>query len=132
MANALGLPLVGLTTPVQQAVDIIGNAQAYVGGRWHPSIFALRGGAPVVPLSSKTFKMQALIAMAGLSTPTFDAHNLEGEKKGIGRALADFVGQGETLRQTLRHWAIEQAEGCLDNVAYLRRRPEAVAGRGRR
>ena len=36
-------PAAGLATiPVQQAVDILGNADAYVGGRWHSAIFALR------------------------------------------------------------------------------------------
>ncbi len=49
LARELGLPLVAPTIPVQQAVDILGNADAYVGGRWHSAIFALRGGAPVVP-----------------------------------------------------------------------------------
>jgi signal transduction histidine kinase len=47
--------------PVQQAVDILGHSDAYVGGRWHTAIFALRGGAPVVPFSAKQSKMQGLI-----------------------------------------------------------------------
>ena len=46
LARELGLPLISPTIPVQQAVDILGNADAYVGGRWHSAIFALRGGAP--------------------------------------------------------------------------------------
>ena len=46
VAAGLGLPLVGVTTPVQQAVDIVGNADAYIGGRWHPAIFALRAERP--------------------------------------------------------------------------------------
>ena len=66
VARRLELPLIPVTTPVQQAVDIVGNADAYVGGRWHPAIFALRGGAPVVALSSKTFKMRSLMHAAGL------------------------------------------------------------------
>jgi hypothetical protein len=128
VARALGLPLVGLTIPVQQAVDIVGNAQAYVGGRWHPAIFALRGGAPVIPLSSKTFKIQALVAMAGLPTTTFNALDLAGEKEGIGRALLEAVQQGEPLRQRLRLWAQQQAENSWDNLAFL----QTHAANGRR
>jgi polysaccharide pyruvyl transferase WcaK-like protein len=127
VAKTLRLPLVGLTTPVQQAVDVIGNAQAYVGGRWHPSIFALRGGTPVIPLSSKTFKMQALIAMAGLPTTTFNALDLPGEKEGIGQALITFVGQGENLRRQLSPWAAKQAANSWDNVAFLRHRIRPAA-----
>ena len=73
LAARFDLPLVGVRTPIQQAVDILGNADAYIGGRWHPSIFALRGGAPLVPLSSQTVKMEALAAMTGSrarSTPS--------------------------------------------------------------
>jgi polysaccharide pyruvyl transferase WcaK-like protein len=121
VAKALNLPLVGLTTPVQQAVDLVGNSQAYVGGRWHPSIFALRGGTPVIPLSSKTFKMQALIAMAGLPTTTFNSLNLPAEKEGIGQALNGFVCQGEKLRKQLRQWAAQQSSNSWDNVAFLNR-----------
>ena len=69
IAREFGLPLVGVTTPVQQAVDIVGNADAYIGGRWHPGIFALRGGAPIIPITSKTFKMRALAQMAASRRP---------------------------------------------------------------
>lgn len=119
VAKALHTPLVGLAIPVQQAVDIVGNAQAYVGGRWHPGIFALRGGTPVVPLSSKTFKMQALIAMAGLPTPTFNALDLPGEKEKIGQVLTALVAQGDDLRRLLRQWAAKQADSSWDNLAFL-------------
>lgn len=125
VAKTLKLPLVGLTIPVQQAVDIIGNAQAYVGGRWHPSIFALRGGVPVIPLSSKTFKIQALIAMAGLPVSTFDALELRNEKESIGKALTDLIAQGEDFRCSLRQWAKQQGISCWDNIEYLKRWLEA-------
>ena len=103
IAKEQNLPLVGLRTPVQQAVDIVGNAEAYVGGRWHPSIFALSGGTPVVALSSKTFKMQALMKMCGLGSP-FNALALEQEKERIGARLLSYVRQGESLRQKLSAW----------------------------
>ncbi len=119
VARELGLPLVGLTTPVQQVVDILGNAQAYVGGRWHPSIFALRGGTPVIPLSSKTFKMQALIAMASLPTTTFDSLNLAEEAEAIGHTLQEFLRQGDELRRQVKSWAQVQAKSSWDNVAIL-------------
>lgn len=120
VAQALNLPLVALTTPVQQAVDIIGNAQAYIGGRWHPSIFALRGGAPVVPLVSKTFKIEALVKMAGLAVPTFDALDLCREKEGIGKTLNAVVAEGEKLRASLREWAHEQSTTIWEHLSFFR------------
>lgn len=123
IAQQLNLPLVGLTTPVQQAVDIIGNAQAYVGGRWHPSIFALRGGTPVVPISSKTFKMQALIEMSGLASCTFDALSIDQEKERMGQQLMSYIAQGDGLRHQLKLWAEEKSKNCWDNVTYLKQFP---------
>lgn len=127
LARELNLPLVGLTIPVQQAVDIIGNAQAYIGGRWHPGIFALRGGAPVIPFSSKTFKMQSLVQMAGLSQDTFDALKVDQQKEMIGRRLMECLEQGEALRSKLKGWAAEQSEDCWENVAVLRGRSQGQA-----
>ncbi len=120
IAKRLNLPLVGVSTPVQQAVDIVGNAQAYIGGRWHSSIFALRGGTPVVPLSSLTFKMEALSQMAGLPSVVFDALDLEHQKLAIGRQLQSYLEQGQELREALSIWAEKEAINSWENVAYLK------------
>ena len=120
LARRLGLPVVGLTTPLQQVVDIVGNADCYVGGRWHVAIFALSGGAPVVPLSAKTFKMSALTKMAGLPADPVDAWALRQHKAAIGRLLLDHLNEGSALRERLRAWSATQAEAAPGNVAYLK------------
>ncbi|WP_318556606.1 polysaccharide pyruvyl transferase family protein [Geobacter anodireducens] len=122
IAQLLELPLVGLQIPVQQAVDIVGNAEAYIGGRWHPSIFALRGGTPVIPLSSKTFKMQALVQMAGLDFNASDALSLENEYDVIVDRLLSCLKQGNSLRMKLKQWAENEAEACWGNVDCLKHR----------
>jgi polysaccharide pyruvyl transferase WcaK-like protein len=121
ISRQLDLPLVALTTPVQQAVDIVGNAEAYIGGRWHPSIFALRGGAPVIALTAKTFKMEALLQMAGLSSSTLDGLQMDRLYEPIFAQLRTYLEQGEGLRSRLRSWASEQAALCGEHVAYLRK-----------
>jgi len=122
IARENDLPLIGLRTPIQQAVDILGNAEAYVGGRWHPSIFALTGGTPVVALSAITFKIDGLMKMCGLST-VFDALALESEKERIGEQLLKFLAQGSALRERLANWAKAQADVSWENVAYLTNQP---------
>lgn len=119
LAERFRLPLIGVATPVQQAVDILGNADAYIGGRWHPSIFALRGGTPLVALSGQTFKMQALSDMTGLSSAAFDALDLGHETRAISRQLSLCLEQGSDLRSRLCSWADEMAESSWGNVAYL-------------
>lgn len=127
IAAELQLPLVSINTPVQQAVDVLGNADAYIGGRWHPSIFSLRGGSPIVPVTSKTFKMRALMEMAGLDTRLYDPYTVAAAKEAISSQLLDFLKQGEGLRDRLRQWAGGQAEESWSNVAYLKRgRAKAV------
>lgn len=119
LARRLGMPLVGLRISVQQAVDIIGNAQAYIGGRWHPSIFALRGGVPLVSLSSKTFKIDALVEMAGLNTPVFDVLDLDANIAGILDQLGRALSEEEEERETRKSWAREQAKSCWNNVRMI-------------
>ena len=127
LAKSLSLPFLGVETPVQQAVDVVGNAEAYIGGRYHPGVFALRGGAPVIALSCKTFKMEALTSMAGLSTTLFDAFSLSVEKEPIGQLLLSYLEQGQHLRSRLAAWAHEMAEDSWQNVAFLGREPKRVA-----
>jgi polysaccharide pyruvyl transferase WcaK-like protein len=114
------LPLIGLSAPVQQAVDVLGHADAYIGGRWHVSIFALRGGTPVLALAADGFKMRALVDMAGLPSTTFDPLGLQREKSAIGRRLSACLEQGQDLRDRLCTWAEEMAASSWDNVAFLR------------
>jgi hypothetical protein len=118
LASRLRLPMVGVNTPIQQAVDILGNADAYIGGRWHASIFALRGGTPLIALSSQTFKMQALAGLAG-SPPPLDTLNLCREAPALTRHLTTMLEEGGALRSRLRASADQMAAGCWDNVAYL-------------
>jgi hypothetical protein len=124
ISRALDLPLISLTTPVPQAVDVLGNSDAYIGGRWHSGIFSLRGGAPIVPLSARTFKMQALADSAGLATPTFDSLDLATAAVPIGQQLMSCLEQGNELRNRLRKWADERADNCWDNLAYFGSREE--------
>jgi hypothetical protein len=120
LARELGLPLIAPTIPVQQAVDILGNSDAYIGGRWHTAIFALRGGAPVVALSAKQGKMQALMQSAGLPATEFDAFAVGRESESIAGSLLEHIQGGQDLRHRLRTWADGMAANCWDNVAYLK------------
>lgn len=129
LASELGLPLVSPTIPVQQAVDILGNADAYVGGRWHSAIFALRGGAPVVPLSAKQGKMGSLMQAAELPATEFDAFAVGRDGAAIAEALRSLLDAGDALRGRLRTWADGMAVNCWDNVAYIRRAEDNGAPR---
>lgn len=120
IAKELNLPLIALTTPTQQAVDILGNASAFVSGRWHPSILALTGGTPIVTLTANTYKTQSLIEQIGLDAPTFDALKLHEETEAIVKLTRSYIQQGNSLREKLRHRARELSDLASENVRYLK------------
>jgi polysaccharide pyruvyl transferase WcaK-like protein len=92
-----------------------------VGGRWHSSIFALRGGAPVVPFSAKQGKMGSLMQAADLPASEFDAFTVGRDGEAIAQALRSLLDAGDPLRRRLRTWADGMADSCWENVAYVRR-----------
>jgi hypothetical protein len=120
LAKRFGLPLVGVSTPVQQVVDVLGNADAYIGGRYHPAIFALSGGAPLIPLSARTFKMQSLAEMASLPSHSYESRDLMTEAAQVAEHFLSFLAAGDELRGRLRSWADGMAADSWGNVAWLR------------
>lgn len=116
VARSLRLPLIGLRTPVQQAVDILGHADAYVGGRWHPAIFSLRAGVPVVPLVSKTFKIQGLLQSAGIDARPVEPLEVGERRDEIAGQLRRCVDEEADVRRRRRAWGDAQARDAWDNV----------------
>lgn len=117
----LGLPLISPIIPVQQAVDLVGHADAYMGGRWHTAIFALSGGVPVVPFSAKQSKMTALMQSACLPSDSFDAFSLRAQRIEIGSRLIEYLEQGSVIRRRLAAWSEEARASSWGNVSFLER-----------
>ncbi len=131
IAGRLQLPIIGVRTPVQQVVDILGNADAYVGGRWHPAIFSLRGGTPVVPLQANTFKMEGLGQLTGLWSRTFDPFRIQDEKEAIVDALSGVINARDALasRKTVREQAEVLSKRSWENVAVVSNHRKLNSGR---
>jgi len=119
VAAELDLPLVGPRTPVQQAVDVLGHADAYVAGRWHPSIYALTGGTPVVTLTANTYKTSGLVELLGLDAPTFDALSLESKLTEIVGLVGEYARRGDRFRSRLEESASDLRAEARGNVRYL-------------
>lgn len=120
VAAALGAPFLGAGTPVQQAVDVLGNAAAYVGGRWHPGIMALTGGTPVVTFSANSdYKSDGLVDMAGLVQPKFPAMDVGRHVAEIVELTSGYIEQGPELRATLLGKVNELRKTCANNIRLL-------------
>jgi polysaccharide pyruvyl transferase WcaK-like protein len=119
IARKLNLPLIRPETSAQQAVDLLAHSTAYIGGRWHSSIFAFLGGAPVVPLGAHTFKVHSLFKQMNIDVQPFEAMDLERETDGIVSLLNNYLAQGHSLRHTFRDRARELGEQAWDNVRFL-------------
>jgi polysaccharide pyruvyl transferase WcaK-like protein len=121
IAKKLKLALIRPETPPQQAVDLLAHSAAYIGGRWHSSIFAFTGGASVVPLGAHTFKVDSLLKQMDLTIQPFEALDLERESDGIISLLNNSFSQGPTLRNSLRNKARALGELSWENVRILPR-----------
>lgn len=130
LAAEFGLPLIGLATPVPQALDVLAGADVYVGGRWHPAIFALLGGTPFVPLSSSSHKLRALAEEFGMPQPAGDALDLGGSVARVTALVAEHRLAGDALRARLRAAAAEHRleAAALPGLVPLSRGAAPTAG----
>ncbi|AEN06203.1 polysaccharide pyruvyl transferase family protein [Halolamina sp.] len=112
-------PLIGPRTPVTQAIDVLGNAAAYVGGRWHPSVYAATGGTPVVTLTANTYKTAGIVEHLELDAPTFDALSLHEEVNSIVDLVSEYVDRGDELRGRLDSRVEELTSLAARNVQHL-------------
>lgn len=120
---AASLPLLGTHMPVQQAVDVIGNARVHVGGRWHLGIFAATGGTPQVALGANSHKMQGLARQLGHAEEVFDPFALGEHIDEIVDLARQHVAAGQPLRDRIQAQARELAEQVPANMEFVRRFP---------
>lgn len=121
VAASLGLPLIGLATPVQQAIDLMAHAQVHIGGRWHPAIFSALGGVPWVSLTSNNHKAKSLARQLGYQAPTFDLLQLERHVEEIAALAVSYAREGETLRARIRGRALELGRQAEEGPRFVRR-----------
>lgn len=122
--SALRLPLLGANLPVRQAIDVIGNASAHVGGRWHLGIFAATGGTPTVALSANNHKMHSLMRQLQMDDPVFDALQLEQHIDAIVTLAGRHMEAGPPLRERLLRRSRELGAQVEHNMDFVRRRAE--------
>ncbi|MDP0498517.1 MAG: polysaccharide pyruvyl transferase family protein [Verrucomicrobiota bacterium JB022] len=60
LAEDLSLPSVPVGIPIRIGAAILGNAEVFVSGRFHPAVMASCGGTPCVFLSSNSHKTRSL------------------------------------------------------------------------
>lgn len=119
IAKTLKLPLIRPELPPQQAVDLLGHASAYIGGRWHSSIFAATGGTPIITLAAHTFKVDALNEQLELQKVPFNPFNLEQDVDTILRQLDTYLANPE-LRVEIRNRARKLGRQSWENVRFVR------------
>ncbi len=116
LADELDVPLIGPRIPVQQLVDILGNASLYIGGRWHSSVLALTGGTPLITFTANTHKTQGIVEHAGLDQHVFEALQLHDEIDNILTVGHDLIESDEDF---LVNRATELEKLAERNVRYL-------------
>lgn len=124
---ATGLPLLGLSLPVAQAIDVLGNARVHVGGRWHPGIFAATGGTPLVAMGANTHKMGTLMQQLHPGEPVFDALGVATQVDAIVARAKAQVEAGPALRAQVLHQAAAMRARVEGNLGFVQRHLAAVS-----
>ncbi|AFY47777.1 hypothetical protein Nos7524_1918 [Nostoc sp. PCC 7524] len=120
VSKELNLPVLGTSMPTYQAVDVLGNAALYVGGRWHSCIKALTGGTPIVVFSSNTnYKSEGIVELMKLDHNPFDSYHIGEFVEDIVEQSEDYLKQGSSLRERLLRRVQELSDSADKNVRFL-------------
>lgn len=119
---ATGFPLLGLTLPVAQGIDVLGNARVHVGGRWHPGIFAATGGTPLVGMGANTHKMATLMQQLHPDEPVFEARSLARHVDAIVARAKAQVDAGPALREKVLERAAAMRRQVRGNLEFVETR----------
>ena len=119
---ATGFPLLGLSLPVRQGIDVLGNARVHVGGRWHPGIFAATGGTPLVAFDANNHKMASLMRQLHPQDPVFDPLRIgEGIEAIVAQVKRQAQG-GEALRERVLRRSRELRAQVAGNLDFAKER----------
>lgn len=120
VARDLNLPHVGTSLPTYQALDILSNSALYIGGRWHSSIKATLGGAPIIMLSSNSsYKSRGIVELMHLEQPEISCFDLRKSIPYILELSNKYLSQGSRLRSAIQDRASELRELSYNNVRYI-------------
>lgn len=91
VAEETSTPMVSSKNSLGLLRRLLGEASVYIGGRYHPAVFALSGGTPIICFSTKQNKNKGLIEHSGINSKVYDAYRFADYKCDI-RDLANGLG----------------------------------------
>ena len=111
VAARTSLPIIPAELPIVMAAGIVGRAQAYITGRYHPAIMASLGGTPCVFLgadSHKTTSLQELLEYEQVQT--FSALPSQVDRTRVCEVATEHLNAGHELRSRIR--AVARRRAC--------------------
>ena len=119
VASSLKLPFLSCRTSLLQVLDVIGNARVFISGRWHPSIFAVNNGVPIVAFAAHNFKMKALMELMDIDDKVYSADNLADLKDEIIKRTAYYYDNSE-IREHLLSKSVAMEKSSYENVSFVK------------
>ena len=119
VAEQLDVYTVGLNASIRDSISLVANADVYVGGRYHPTLFAALGATPIVPIAAVSHKIDGVMEMLELDTPVFDPFDLT-------TSADEMAGLAERYRRDasdfdhLDERCAELADAAARNVQFVR------------
>jgi len=119
VAEKLKLPIAGLHTSIPHSISLVANADLYVGGRYHPTIFAAKGGIPIIPFEANTHKIQGVLEILELDIDIFNPFKINDNLSSILSLAERYLSDPSEFRYLPQK--IENIAGnSKTNVNYIR------------
>ena len=111
VAQKASVPMVSSKNSLSLLRRLLSEASVYIGGRYHPAVFALSGETPIICFSTKQNKNEGLIEHSGIDSKVFDAYRFSDYKYEISQLAGDLTNKYPNNQFKMR---ISE----LENLAY--------------
>ena len=111
ISELIKVPIVPVHVPILMGASVLANARLFISGRYHPSILASLGGTPCIFLGSNSHKTRSLqIVLEYENIREFNVFPKAEECEEILYLAKDLIGQGDSLRQSIKEVVSKRAE----------------------
>lgn len=120
VGRSLDIPVIPVETNIFAGARILGNAKAFVSGRYHPAILASLGGTPCVFFESNSHKTRSLQELLQYERPVEYSLRDKTSIEDVVRETTSLLSAGDALRQTIRDRACQLSREASSIPDFIR------------
>ena len=119
MASEAGIGQVNVDNcSYEDLYHVLGHAELYISGRWHPSILCAMAGTPLVLMGANSHKTQGLLELFDYPGKIFDLARLPWATEGLLAEAKRILSMRESLGEMLRGKSRDFAAAAERNIRF--------------